>query len=150
MRLGDASLPRRFWAKVGLAVRSGCWLWLAANNGLYGKVYWNGRVESAHVVAARAAGLVIPPGFEVDHTCRHHRCVNPAHLEVVTHAVNMERSRGWKKPVQTHCRRGHALTGENVGVQSDGKKRFCVACDKERHRRYYGEFVKRIKERTAS
>lgn len=33
----------------------------------------------------------IPPGMEVDHLCRVRRCVNPAHLELVTHHENVRR-----------------------------------------------------------
>lgn len=34
----------------------------------------------------------VPDGLELDHLCRQRDCVNPAHLEPVTHAENMRRS----------------------------------------------------------
>ena len=35
----------------------------------------------------------IPEGLELDHLCKNGKCVNPAHLEPVTHAENIRRSR---------------------------------------------------------
>jgi len=50
----------------------------------------------------------INDGLQIDHLCRVRECVNPDHLQPVTHAENMRRAR------RTHCRRGHELTPENV------------------------------------
>ena len=36
---------------------------------------------------------LIPKGKEVDHLCRNTSCVNPDHLEVVTHAENIRRGK---------------------------------------------------------
>lgn len=35
----------------------------------------------------------VPPGLQLDHTCKRRECVNPWHLELVTPAVNTRRSR---------------------------------------------------------
>ena len=57
-------------------------------------------VEEAFLLATYIRGLdsqallavgPIPDGREIDHLCRNHRCVNPDHLEPVTHLENMRR-----------------------------------------------------------
>jgi hypothetical protein len=60
----------------------------------------------------------IPVGMDIDHLCHnadpdcvsdascpHRRCVNPKHLEAVTHRVNTLRGNGWM------ARRVRAATG---------------------------------------
>lgn len=82
----------------------------------------------------------VPDGLELDHLCRVHNCVNPAHLEAVTHAENVRRGEaGLHNPEKTHCPNGHAYTEENTLVINDprGAYRRCKKChaDYERKRR---------------
>ena len=46
----------------------------------------------AHRFAYEQAKGAIPDGLEIDHLCRNRRCVNPDHLEAVTHQENQRRS----------------------------------------------------------
>lgn len=46
----------------------------------------------AHKVQWETVHGPVPDGLELDHLCRQRDCVNPAHLEPVTHAENMRRS----------------------------------------------------------
>jgi hypothetical protein len=82
---------RRFWRKVNKTET--CWLWTA------GKAYWGygwfGVAHRTPVLAHRysweLANGPVPEGLELDHLCRVTACVNPAHLEPVTHAENVRR-----------------------------------------------------------
>lgn len=85
------SAMERFWAKVDRD-QSGCWLWTA---GLFEKGYGQFKVERKDWRAHRWAYSVmvepIPEGMELDHLCNVRRCVNPCHLELVTHEENVRR-----------------------------------------------------------
>ena len=75
---------------------AGCWLWTATlNNVGYGHFGFGGGGKL--VLAHRWAYLTfigpIPEGLELDHTCNVRHCVNPAHLEPVTHAENQARAK---------------------------------------------------------
>lgn len=79
----------------------------------------------------------IPDGLTLDHLCRVRACCNPDHLEPVTMLENLRRGEGlvginFRK---THCDRGHELSGENLYVTLDGKKRRCRTCDKATRKR---------------
>jgi hypothetical protein len=61
-----------------------------------------GRVIRAHIFAHDIlGGKVCPLGYHRDHTCHFSMCVNPDHLEAVTHKVNEERkqarARTWRE-----------------------------------------------------
>jgi hypothetical protein len=72
---------------------SGCWLWIGArrNHYGYGVLRMNGQNYQAHRVAYERWRGQIPADMELDHLCRLPACVNPNHLEVVTHQDNMLR-----------------------------------------------------------
>lgn len=73
---------------------NGCWIWTGCTDRLgYGTAWWNGSTERAHRAVFFAAGREIPAGTELDHLCRVRACVNPDHLEAVTHQENVRR--GW-------------------------------------------------------
>lgn len=73
---------------------TGCWVWTGAINGNgYGILNKSG----AHRWSYAHFKEEIPKGLCIDHLRRNRRCVNPEHLEAVTHKENMRRaSKVWK------------------------------------------------------
>jgi hypothetical protein len=120
----SALIEDRFWPKVEVG---DCWEWTAATDeGGYGifAVPPRGRSDRAHRVAWRMLVGEIPAGTELDHLCRNHLCVNPDHLEPVTHRVNMRRG---LHATKTHCVNGHEYTPKNTYITPKGS-RSCRAC----------------------
>lgn len=73
---------------------TGCWLWQHGKTpkGYGQKVLQPGnRIVAAHRWYYEQANGPIPEGRYLDHLCRVTGCVNPAHLEVVTNALNVRR-----------------------------------------------------------
>lgn len=140
----------RFWAKVDkdgplpgdetLAAGLGpCWIWTASQHGKgYGSTTYQGRLLSAHRASFVIHGGVLIDGMDIDHLCRVRLCVNPEHLEQVTHAENIKRGDTgitWRS--KTHCLRGHPFDDENTHwftTARGGSGRSCRACARERTR----------------
>jgi hypothetical protein len=127
------SIAQRFWSRVD---KSGdCWLWTSRVGGRgYGDFDVNGDGVAAHRVAYELVKGPIPEGLVIDHLCRNKLCVNPDHLEAVTHRGNVLRGEGItaRQARQTHCKRGHPLSGDNIYVYSGMRK--CKTCTLERTR----------------
>ena len=71
---------------------TGCWVWLGAKD--LDKGYAVGQLQGksirlAHVVWELANRRKFPEGREAGHTCDFPPCVNPAHIEAITHAQNI-------------------------------------------------------------
>lgn len=139
MNYMDRTLPERFWDKVQVQSSSGCWLWTAqTDHEGYGLFKWQGIKRVAHRVAFEVACFEPPRGMQLDHlchtneiacqggpTCPHRRCVNPAHLELVTPLENTRRSTRSRK---THCVNGHEFTPENTHIWNGHRQ--CRACNR--------------------
>jgi hypothetical protein len=84
----------------------------------------NGTVHLAHRLYYEITKGAIPAGLELDHKCRVRCCVNPDHLEPVTHTENMRRA---SKNLVTHCPVGHPYSGPNLYVRPNGGRE-CLTC----------------------
>ena len=132
--LGEASMrtpdeytedwEHRFWAKVSPEPMSGCWLWTASLDGYgYGQFGKSkGVVLKAYRLSYELLVGPVPDGLEIDHLCRVRACLNPDHLEAVTHRENMRRA----ALLRTHCPSGHQYSGDNLYVNRGS--RFCRRC----------------------
>jgi hypothetical protein len=108
---------------------SECVKWAGAlNSSGYGVTRRAGRLVLAHRAAYEEQHGPIPDGLELDHLCRVRSCVNPEHLEPVTHAENMRRS----ARLITHCPHGHFYDEANTSY--NGTARRCRTCKNERER----------------
>ena len=123
-----------FWAKVDRRGPNECWPWLASASigGRYGAAWWEGRMRPAHRVAYELLVGPIPIGLELDHLCSRTVCVNPAHLEPVTHRENTRRGQGWagENARKATCDR-HGSPLIDIGYA-----RGCRACRAEANRAY--------------
>lgn len=91
-----AEIFARIRERVRLCPRSGCWIWTGPDSGTgrgggYPRFSLGDRTVAVHRVMATHAFGYIHPKQQVDHRCRNRRCVNPEHLEVVTHRENQRR-----------------------------------------------------------
>lgn len=130
----------RLWEKISPEPNSGCWLWVGAlNTQGYGLLYVNGRLQGAHRACYELYVGTIPPDCDLDHLCRVVCCVNPQHLEAVSHQENCRRGTGGiisgaQQRNKTHCPSGHPYDIENTYHHPKGY-RACRACARERMRR---------------
>lgn len=135
------SEAERFWSKVD---KSGpvpdyaphlgpCWVWTASLT-TYG--YGQFRTTDKRTVRSHrhawllTFGSLPADGLSLDHLCRVPRCVNPSHLDPVTHAENCRRGvagqvNSARKRAQLYCAKGgHRLPDER---NSQGR-RVCKEC----------------------
>ena len=125
---------KRFLSKT-LVDEHDCWVWRASRKASgYGRFWWRGRLVRAHIFAYQLYKGAIPESLELDHLCRNKACVNPVHLEAVSHKVNVLRGVGItaQRAKQTHCLKGHVLLGINVRIKPTryGVQRVCRMCQK--------------------
>jgi hypothetical protein len=128
-------LPEDIRSRVRVA-ESGCWMWTGAkagSNTKYGVYSFPDRQRYIHRYAYEFYVGPIPAELEIDHLCKKVLCLNPEHLEVVTHQENMRRVR------LDVCRRGtHDLTVPGATRwDAQGRRRGCIQCKRDKSLAYF-------------
>lgn len=127
-------IPDRFWihvdkdGPVAVEALGPCWVWTASVNNWGYPRFGDGYAH--RLVAQESIGRPLERLERPDHLCRVRHCVNPAHIEVVTHAENIRRGKALLRP--THCPRGHEYA---VHGRRNRRGSFeCRTCDNARTR----------------
>lgn len=94
-----------------------CWIWqLTLNNKGYGRITYKGKVTYAHIHHWEKINGPVPEGLELDHTCKTRACVNPDHLEPITHGENLRRSKRTKLSLEM-AEEIHKLNAQGIGYR---------------------------------
>ena len=110
-----------------------CDIWNGASktNSGYGVAVYKGKQTTVHRVMYMLTQGVIPEGYEVDHICNNRACINPNHLQAVTHVENMRLALDRR----TKCRNGHEWNEINTYTTQVKRKqggyrmqRYCRIC----------------------
>jgi hypothetical protein len=121
---------------------TGCWNWQRATiKGGYGSALCPRRkkVTVAHAIVYERHKGPVPDGLELDHLCRNHGCVNPDHLEPVSHLVNVRRGAKTKY--------GDEVIAEMTRLMDDGVSYRVIAEQFDCPRKEVHRLVKRYRER---
>jgi hypothetical protein len=107
-----------------------CWIWSGHKAGAgYGYIYFfiDGKRFNfyVHRILWMYANGSFPINTEADHLCKKPECVNPYHIEAVTHAENLARCSPRRS--LDHCKIGHPLTEDNLYWLKNGH-RYCKTC----------------------
>ena len=89
-------IETKVYANVLIDKQTGCHIWQGSHSGNgrgggYPRMCLNGQTVAVHRVMYTHVHGYIPGKKQIDHLCRNRMCVNPDHLEMVTHKENQRR-----------------------------------------------------------
>lgn len=79
-----------------IKTEDGCWIWQGGHSGTgrgggYPRMSLDGQTVAVHRIMYVHFNGFVPSKKQIDHKCRNRLCVNPHHLEMVTHKENQRR-----------------------------------------------------------
>lgn len=123
------------WLRIrrSTTVIGSCWVFTGGDkSAAYGRIMIGSKLTYVHRWVYEQVFGAVPKDLVIDHVtargCTSKRCWNPSHLEAVTTATNTMRG-DLACRRQTHCKRGHPLSGDNLFSSSAGR-RVCRACSR--------------------
>jgi hypothetical protein len=128
-----AAKERRVVSYSELDTTTDCIQWSGApNKSGHGTAWVEAEGRRFRTTAHRAvwllAGIAIPKGFELHHTCENKLCVRLTHLQLLSKAEHVK-----KHKQTTHCKRGHERTEKNTRIENSGARQ-CRICQNERQK----------------
>jgi hypothetical protein len=125
-KLTPRLLPRSVFVYTEIDPDTGCWWWNGCKDRSgYGSATHEGMGWPAHRLTYTLLVGEIPHGLVIDHLCRNPSCVNPDHLEPVSHAININRGINANRN-KTRCKNGHPYIETNTRVVSGSRR--CMIC----------------------
>ena len=141
---GRVNLRERFERSLSHETEAGCWIRnVAPTPRGYTQIRDGNRKPLAHRVAYELYRAEIPEGLVLDHLCRNPACVNPWHLEPVTHRENIFRGVSPQALVVRtgHCQRGHEVLAGRCEA-CERIRRLTNEARRAKHRAYIREYMR--------
>ena len=112
-------------------VEGDCWIWTGAsrNSSGYAAIFYAGRTQVGHRLLYEALIGPIPEGLVIHHLCNKRACLNPDHMQPMTHA---DHARGHIAELPKEC----PQCGEERDRTESGTLR-CLPCARKNYHAYW-------------
>lgn len=127
---------KKVMSKIIVDTETNCWNWIGSRSGRYSDFYLDNKKMAAHRLMYFIFNFELDDSLSIDHLCRNTHCVNPKHLEQVTHRENVLRGVGPTaiNSKKDACKNGHKFSGEKIRVFKNSRK--CLTCKSDYDRKY--------------